>query len=157
MKQTLTTSLIAILCASQAAALSCMRPDVADVFQNLNAADETYSVLMGSFEYVPPPPQPVSNDAEPERAPAIFTGHGLGSDGFGQIEPVSVILQTSCSGPWCGGFPMPGSDVLAFVEHTAQGYILNLGSCGGSVFDAALKPVVEACMRGDDCVTADTR
>jgi len=151
MKYILTTSLIAVLCASQTAALSCMRPDIADVFQNLDAAEGTYSVFMGSFEFVPPKMQPVSNDAQPQDVNAVFSGQGLGQNGFGPINPVSVKMQTNCAGPWCGGFPTPGVDVLAFVEHTPQGYLLHLGPCGGTVFDTTAAPIVEACMRGEAC------
>ena len=141
----------AIVCASQAVALSCIQPDVARTFQNVAEAEESFVVLLGEFDFVVPPRQRVIIGAQPQQATATFTGQGLGARGFAKTEPKTILLQTSCAGSWCGGFPTPGTEVLSFVELTDEGYVLTLGACGGSVFDPQSAPIVEACMRGDAC------
>lgn len=145
----LAASLVAL--SSQASALSCLRPDVARTFQQIAAAEERYVVLLGEFEFVAPPDQPVSNDAQSQQVVAQFSGSALGAAGFVDTAPIDVKLQTSCAGPWCGGFPAPQTDVLAFVELNPQGYVLSLGACGGTVFAAETAPIVAACMRGEAC------
>jgi len=151
MKRLMSVAAAAVVCASQAAALSCIQPDAARAFQNAAEAEESYVVLLGQFDFIAPPKQPVSNDAQPQQVLATFEGQGLGADGFVATQPKSVQLETACAGAWCGGFPTPGADVVAFVELTQDGYLLSLGACGGSVFEAETAPIVEACMRGEAC------
>jgi len=129
-----------------------LRPDVARTFQQVAAAEERYMVLLGEFDFRAPPQQPVSNDAQSQQITAQFTGSSLGRSGFVDTAPIEVTLMTSCAGPWCGGFPTPETEVLAFVELTSRGYELSLGACGGAVFDARTAAIVEACMRGERCV-----
>ena len=151
MKYLTTLTFAMTLIASQAAALSCIRPDVARTFQNVAAAEERFVVLFGSFDFPPQRRQPVSNDAEPQQVVATFEDQGLGAAGFVATQPKPVTLQTACAGPWCGGFPTPGQTILAFIEQTDQGDVLTLSACGGLVFDADTAPIVEACMRGEPC------
>jgi len=155
MKRLSTLALTLMLSASQASALSCMRPDVADTFKRIEAADARFVVLLGSFEFPPQPRQPVSNEAQPQQVQATFTGKGLGLDGFAPAADLSVTLATSCSGPWCGTFPTPGRDALVFVEQTEAGYLLRLGACGGMMFGPEIAPIVEACMRGEGCESGE--
>lgn len=151
MNRFIVASLIALVAAGPAQALSCMRPDAARAFQEYAAADETYSVLMGTFDFTAPPPQEFSNDAVGQSVTARFTGQGLAADGFGRVAPMDVTLETLCFGPWCGGFPRSGENVLAFVEHTPDGYVARLGPCGGTLFDVQTASVVASCMRGNTC------
>lgn len=151
MRYLMSGTVAAVLWASQAAALSCIQPDAARMFQDVAAAEESYVVLLGQFDFTPPPKQAVSNDAQSQQVVATFEGQGLGAGGFVATTPKTVVLQTSCAGAWCGWFPTPGADVVAFVELTQDGYLLSLGACGGSVFEAETAPIVEACMRGETC------
>lgn len=150
-------TMILMLAAQQAAALSCLRPDPASAFQNAAAAEARYVVLLGQFDFDAPPEQPFSNDAQGQETVATFRGQGLGPTAFGPTPERSVTLRTSCAGPWCGNFPTPGQDVLAFVQQTDDGYLLTIGACGGAIFDPSTAPVVEACMRGEDCLPLDDR
>lgn len=137
----------------QANALSCMAPDAALAFQHYAAAEATYVVLLGRFDFVAPPyvePQDI-NVPSTQSVVAQFEGQGLGETGFGLTAPRAVTLQTSCLGPWCGGFPSSDAEVLVFVEQTDAGYVLTLGPCGGEVFDPSVAPIVAACMRGERC------
>ncbi|MBU2992463.1 hypothetical protein Q4555_08865 [Octadecabacter sp. 1_MG-2023] len=154
MKSILTLAATAALVATQSTALSCMPPDVAQTFQWASEAEESYAVLLGKFSFDAPPQQPVSNDAQPQEVVASFTGQGLAENGFAPTTPTTVTLRTSCAGPWCGGFPNPDSEMLAFVALTDDGYLLTMGPCGGSTFGVDAAPIVEACMRGEVC-TAD--
>jgi len=151
MRNLIALTTAAMVCATQTAALSCIQPDVARTFLNVAEAEESYVVLLGQFDFVAPPKQPVSNNAQSQQVMATFEGQGLGAEGFVATQPKSVQLQTGCAGAWCGWFPTPGEDVLAFVALTDDGYILTLGACGGSVFGVESAPIVEACMRGETC------
>jgi len=151
MKHTLSLALGATLIASQAAALSCMQPDPARTFQQVAAAEERYVVFLGTFDFAAPPVQRGRLNAQPQQVTATFQGQGLGAGGFAPTAPVSITLQTSCSGPWCGNFPTRGAEVLTFVEQTDAGYVLTLDACGGLLFDPSAAPIVESCIRGEGC------
>lgn len=152
-----TLAALGVVLAGQASALSCLRPDAADTFQRVAAAEERYVVLLGTFDFVAPPAPEVTdiNSPAPQSVVATFEGQGLAATRFGRVAPLQVTIETSCAGPWCGGFPAAGENVLAFVEQTDDGYVLTMGPCGGSVFAPRVAPVVAACMRGETCEPED--
>lgn len=156
MKRSVLSASMLMLVASQAAALSCMRPDVARSFNFAAEADESYSVFMGTFEYeqVQRPRGGDIFNPEGYDIPARFTGQGLGADGFGAIEPVNVTISVQCSASWCGGPPPLQTQTLAFVERTSAGYVLKADACNSSYFSPVLVEDldrVESCMRGTGC------
>lgn len=155
MKSLIPLSIFVMLSASQADALSCISPDVARTFNQVSAADETYVVLLGSFEFEPPktPRRNINNPAE-VRVTSVFRGQFLGAEGFGDAAPQDVTLHFSCMGPWCGSLPDSGETILGFVERTSQGFVFDIDPCYSKAF-VSPSPVdiarVEACMRGEDC------
>ena len=161
MKSILIAATLAVVFATQAAALSCLRPDVADTFNRAAAAEESYVVLLGSFDFVMPQ-QPSTDINAPQtlRAQARFDGQFLSSAAFVPAPPLTVGIEFTCAGPWCGSLPTDGSEVLAFVVQSDDGYALNVGPCGGTAFVAPVAADiarVEACMRGEACEPDATR
>ncbi len=148
MKKILVLSALALSVATQASALSCLRPDVVRSYNNAAAADVSFAILLGEFDFS----APAENNAEQgQQVTAQFSGQAMTAQGFDAINPMVVDLLTTCSGSWCGHFPAPGTEVLAFAQQTQNGFILSLGACGGSVFGADEAPIVEACVLGQKC------
>jgi len=147
------------LLASQAAALSCMRPDPVAAFQNALDAPERFYVLYGQIDFdeallpqglvnARPLPQPIAG---------VYRGDGLTKNGFRPTTLSDVIVQSSCAGPWCGRMAA-GADHLMFAKQTDAGLVINVGPCGGAVFAAPTQDMLDQmvqCMRGEACVPAD--
>jgi hypothetical protein len=153
-----TLSLIgaALLAAGPAMALSCLRPDPAATFQSASASTDVYVVLRGSFAFdagLMPAFDGNPVDTEPAPVAALFSGNALGPDGFTLPYETELLLQPSCAGPWCGGL-VPTGDAIAFARDNGEGvYVIDLGPCGGSVFeptDDTVATIVQ-CMTGGAC------
>lgn len=161
MKSIFVGATLAMLMASQAQALSCMRPDVARAFDWASQAEESYVVLLGRLDFeAPATRRGRPNDPQDLHVAARFTGQSLGVSGFSATAPLDVSLAFTCAGPWCGSMTPSRGDVLAFVERSADGYVLNVGPCGGTTFERpthAQIQQVESCMRGQACTAAAMR
>lgn len=155
-------SVVLVVAASQAAALSCLRPDVAMSYSHAADADQTYAVLLGEFEFRPTEqPKPLGGDPNHARpAPPVvaqFSGTSLGRAGFGNRYVGPVTLKPVCFSAWCGGFPGRGR-AMAFALVQDGRYEVQLDPCGGAHFanptgqDIAR---VEACHRGEACEFSD--
>lgn len=132
-------------------ALSCIRPDPLLSYTQARDADEVYVVVKGAFTPLGPP-VPVGNEGA-SRMAARLTGEALGPDGFTVPFDAEVTVDTICYGPWCGS-EMPAGEILAYVESTSSGAVIENNACGGFVFydphrtDLAR---VEACHFGGSC------
>ena len=155
MKHILAAATLSAL-ATDALALSCMAPSVAQSYAWADAADEAYVVLYGGFMFGTPP----SNDTGDINAPLVvdvdasFVGHALTRDGFQPINPLDLTVRLDCAGPWCGALPDDSGVMLAFVEQSDDGLLLTLGPCGGSLFSRVSREdfnTVEACMKQGAC------
>lgn len=155
MRILLTTTLISMI-AGQAVALSCLRPDPIDTFQRLAEAEEAYMVLRGTltFDESALPPSVGANDTpQPDPIPGFFVGSGLTEEGFTEDYAGDVLLQVSCTGPWCGG---ARSDVEAiwFLPFSDAPVTLQADPCGSMTFyepTEAVVSMVESCMAGGAC------
>lgn len=154
MLKVITTGLMICL-ASQAAALSCLRPDVAETFNRVAAAEESYAVFYGFFS-TPKQAQPSGNRvSNPQETTfqATFVGQSLTLEGFENTAQRQVTVTQTCAGPWCGSLT-GGVQTLAFVEVRDGGLHLTVDPCGSLVFpqpSAAMVRQVENCMQGGDC------
>lgn len=148
MKKILVLSALALCVATQASALSCLRPDVVRSYNKAADADVSFAILLGEFDFAAPSD---GNAEQGQQVTAQFTGQAMSAQGFDGINPMDVDLLTTCSGSWCGHFPPAGTEVLAFAQQTPNGFIVSMSACGGSVFDAGLAPIVEACVLGQEC------
>ncbi len=142
--------------ATQATALSCLRPDPIETFQRVAAAPEGYFVLYGQMTFDESAlPAGVSNDnvRDPDPIPARFTGKGLTIQGFTSDYISPVTLQVGCAGPWCGS-ARSGVDAIYFVRADDPPVTMQAGPCGGMIFeepDQATLDMLTSCMQGGAC------
>jgi len=154
MKHILGLTLAATLWAGQASALSCVRPDVAQSFQHVAASSDVYVVLLGEFSFNAPLSQGATLNRVDVQLPARFTGQYLGPERFVNGQDLNVTLNFTCAASWCGSMASGEDGTLAFARQTSQGYVLDVGPCGGRVFANATPHQVqrvEACVRGESC------
>lgn len=145
-------------------ALSCMAPDVAQTFNRLQSAPETYVVVHGTLSF-DQSRLPVTNwedqGATPQetRMPAQLKGMSLSQDGFTAPFDRVITFNALCFGPWCVS-AQSGSDVMAFVEYRKGEFVFALGPCYSAGFfdpDEAMLSDAVACMRGDRCEPRTSR
>jgi hypothetical protein len=160
MKHPLAVLALIALPGGQAAALSCMVPDPLLTFSNVNAAEESWIVLLGRLEpvagYQIPDPMTFQGQAMPDLLPTSvgFVGMGLSAGGFDRPFGGTLLMQPVCYGPWCGGWPGAG-EVLLFAELQADGsYVVPLDPCGQHLFpppSTAQVAALTACMASGAC------
>ncbi|QQA42639.1 hypothetical protein [Pelagovum pacificum] len=146
-----------LLAATQASALSCLRPDPATAFQRAADASEEYVVLNGTFTFdetaMPGDVTPDGPEAPPAHVPATFSGNYLTADGFVETYEGPLTLAPVCAGPWCGSLDAP-ADMLAFALLQDGAMTVEISPCYDMVFTdpsrEALMKVV-SCMQGGDC------
>jgi len=146
---------LTLLTGSQAAALSCLRPDVAEAFNTAASSDDAYVVVHGRFKFATPPSRDTGNiNAQREVSyTAQFDGRYLAEDGFRTAPPLSVTVTHTCTAAWCGQLTA-GVQTLAYLKQSATGYSIDVSPCGGQAFAEPSRQDlarVEACMRGDQC------
>ncbi len=154
MKQILALALLGV--ATQAGALSCIRPDPIQSFQVAAAAEAEYLILKGQFAFdvsLLPQSQVSSGLDLPQPVPAQFQGQSLTTDGFTNSVTGPVTIMPVCNGGFCGGLT-PGVQVIAFARKQDNIYVVETDPCGAWVFtpDAVTEAALAACVRGEPCV-----
>lgn len=145
----LATTLLAVS-ASQASALSCIRPDVTDAFKTASASDLTYFVVHGGFQFTPPPK---SDAPETKTVEADFSGRLLTGAGFTQEVAAPITINMTCEASWCAEIE-PEAEYIAFIEQQDDALVFRVGPCYGLAFkDPALDDVkrLENCAQGGAC------
>ena len=158
MKTIIASTVAAFLLASQAQALSCLRPDVARTFNWVAAAEESFVVLLGEFSFATGPlKRRAIQDPQSAEYQASFSGSYLGAEGFQPGPPLDLTMNFMCVGPWCGSLSEDEGPILAFVEQTPDGYVLNVDPCFSTAFYPTATDIarVEACIRGEGCAEVD--
>lgn len=132
-------ALAAALLSSPAAALSCMRPDLARTMEQAKASDDLYYILHGTFESTPVPKGPKSNNPNApingigaHRVQSWFSGRILSNaPQYDQaVTRMPIDIAVGCAGPWCGSAPANGKDYIAFAKARAdQPLELTIGAC----------------------------
>ena len=143
----------AMLFSHSASALSCARPNLVDVLEEVKASPKLYYILRGNFDSRP------HATAQERVTQTHFRGvslaPGRGADRHLTRFPVKV--ETSCAGPWCASAPPPKRSVIAFVEASTRGWsgLLNIGPCPQYVFDATPENIqtVRSCLKST-CASA---
>ncbi|MEO0370580.1 MAG: hypothetical protein AAF231_03905 [Pseudomonadota bacterium] len=144
--------------AGPALALSCMAPDVAHTFKELQSAPQTYVVVHGVLDFDPAkmPEDGLVNpsqDVSETRMDARLNGNALNVQGFAVPFNSKITLNVECIWSWCPS-PKAGSSVLAFVEVSKNEHVFNLGPCYFTGFfnpDQATLNKAAACFRGEAC------
>ncbi|MFQ6546430.1 hypothetical protein AADZ90_000625 [Aestuariibius sp. 2305UL40-4] len=159
MLRTSVAALMLAAFATQAAALSCMRPDIARTYQYAAESEDLYSVVMGEFVFDESamPDAVLSSargfDKDVTEIPARFTGRQLSRNGFATDYDVEVVLEVQCLGQWCGGMA-EGETVIAFLRHGGETPVLDVTPCGETVFtdpDQAQISMAISCINGGTC------
>lgn len=141
-----------------ALALSCLAPDAARTFNQLDEAEERYVVVHGvlTFDDTKLPEtdlQDQTSTPDSTPLPARLIGKSLSRDGFQTPYDKPITLDVRCFGPWCAGAPS-GVEILGFVELRESGPVLTLDPCSSTSFidpDETTLNQVTDCMRGDAC------
>ncbi len=132
--------------ATEASALSCLRPDPARSFNNAANATEVYHVYLGSLTLETPL-------AKGESAIAVFQGQGLLKTGFASIGERRFSVVSRCAAEWCGALET-GTTALFFGRVSEGQTIIDVTPCENWVFANPTQETVttiEACMRGEPC------
>ena len=151
----LATAAVLSVVTTQAAALSCMRPDVATTFNQMNAVPEDVFVLRGilTFDESLLPQGVFNEERNPEPIPARFVGKGLTLEGFTARFESPVIVQSVCFGPWCGAVGA-GDEIITFAKVLGDKIVVEVDPCGSTVFYEPTQSMVEdlkSCIRGGTC------
>lgn len=140
----------ALLAASQAQALSCIRPDPVTSFDHANTSVSPYMVMTGTLTA---PPASGMTESKPVSLMAKLTGQGLAQDGFTAAFDGDVVLQVTCAGPWCGTLPASGP-VVAFARIDGEIPVIEMDACGRWLFTAPDQATLDrliACMEDGRC------
>lgn len=132
---------IALLAAGPAAALTCMRPEIANSFERADTRPEPFVIALGRLIRTGadvPGDVPTTGgqlDRMPYQFPARFEGRLAGANGFMTERGFDVTVEIGCISAWCGGESL--SDYgLYFFRHDEQGrYALEANPCGGFLFE----------------------
>lgn len=142
------------LTASQAAALSCLAPDVARGFNQIAASEKTYVVLHGSFSFAKRPPRSEEQRPQTQSFGSKFTGKLLTGNGFtDEVADVLVNINSNCAASWCGEIT-PNAEYIAFVEQDGRSLTLQAEACPTFAFfepTSEMISQVEDCAAGRDC------
>lgn len=151
-----------LVCVStQAAALSCIEPNVERQFNQWVDSEKTYYIGVGTLtptDTLPKIPNAIDLNGgfgtkEPITAPFLFSGKLLNGDEGVPFEH-AIAVSVSCIGPWCGGFPKTGtSGLMALRGVGLQNLTLDMNACPGSIFPAATETTISACIRAGRCST----
>lgn len=145
----------ALAAGTQAAALSCMVPDVTAAYRTAQTAEERYLVVLGTLRFDEALlPRAIGNESPPRTPiPARLTGQALTGTGFDFAFDRPITLEVLCYGPWCGG---AGSGIayLAFLREGPERHVLSADPCGTMLFqdpsDESLATIAH-CVRKGRC------
>lgn len=148
-----------LLFATQARALSCLRPNLAEAFNRFQASEDTYIIALGKIR--PTGTEPPLTEGKPRTMPAELTGKFMGLDGFGADTTRALTIQTHCVAHWCGGLPAsPDEDHLMFLRRTAAGLVLDMQACPDGTLTLPSKDrinLLQSCLTRGKCTESDLR
>ncbi len=142
-----------VLVASEAAALSCMRPTIADSFARAEEVPEDIYLLKGTLtfdERLLPETDMLNDGWTPSPIAAQFRGFALNREGFTTRYDRAVSLQPLCVGPWCGG-AASGEEAIIFAKVMGDDLVIEAPACGGTIFynvTSAMEQQAIDCMNG---------
>lgn len=139
-------------------ALSCLPRTVDRAFLEAEESASRFVAVLGILDFNEsdlPQQNWVGRHASSEVTllPAELRGKSLTKQGFTTPFHKPVTLALSCHGPWCAS-AQADSEVLVFVELGTDGGVVSANPCGGYLFDAptrAMVETVESCFAGEAC------
>ncbi len=158
MKRFLTGVVLCSVITSQAAALSCMRSNIARTFNWVHEAQDVY--IMGLGVLTPKGPIPKYQQGQPRHIPSQFKGVFFGPTGKTEEQTVLVTVDAICFASWCGGYPETTKDMLVFFKKAETGYRLESNPCDGH-YKVAPTPkeirLLQKCLRRGGCTDAQIK
>ena len=148
-----------LMCAaSQAHALSCIRPEIERSFNRWVDSENSYYIGVGTLSpvgAVPDIPNATQQNDFDRREPITmaytFTGRLL-DGGRGVPVDMPITVSVSCLASWCGNFPAAGANGLMALRGTEVASLtLDMNACPGSIFPAETETTVSACIREGRC------
>lgn len=143
---------LCVVLASQAAALSCMKPNIGRTFNYVQESSDIFSMALGTVTAKGVIPK--YKDGKARHIPSKFKGIFLGPNGQTEEREVDITVDAICLAHWCGGFPETEKDMLVFLKKTDAGYRLESGPCDGHYkIGPTPKEVrsLQKCMRRGKC------
>jgi len=149
---------LALLCATQAQALSCLPMGPGDVYRIVSKSEDPFVIIEGrvTFDeallptYSEAAPQATK---QPVEIPAQVSGLMLGDRMFDQPVEGEITLEAHCLGPWCGAL-VSDARYLFFARQQEGRVVAVVEPCGGFFFDAedgSAGDTVLQCHRGRAC------
>lgn len=131
-------AVVLALCATQAQALSCLKPDVVRTYKEVDASPDRWGAAVGRLDFdesqLPEAPQSDPNAAPPQTpVRAQLVGKTLDSDGFTKPFQGNVTLMVQCYGPWCAQ-PQSGQEYLVFLKREPNRHVAFADPCGTRLF-----------------------
>ncbi len=123
------TALIFLAMASQAIALSCLRPNIGRTFNTIATSESIYLMGQGTLtatEKIPDYKQGVERQIR-----ANFTGVFYGVTGTSTKRTISVTVDAICFASWCGNFPKTNKKTVVFLKQSPNGLRLESNPCEG--------------------------
>lgn len=122
-----------------AAALSCLRPDIARSYDWADERPEPFVLALGSLVRAGPdtPDGPVSDNPQDRVSysfPARFDGRLATADGFTVERAFDVTVEVQCESVWCGGESLSDYGLYFLRRDGEDTHALEAGLCGGFFF-----------------------
>lgn len=158
----LIASVVALLIASPASALSCLRPDAVQLYERARDANVSYWIVHGRLRPLETVREPEPNILQPASDPPSedtrtqVLGRVLIGDGSFHPFARNITVRLTCVSEWCGSFPEDGTEIIAAVEVTDREPLLTIGPCGGNYVEFTedgMDRLLE-CHRSGNCVWA---
>lgn len=148
---------ILALTATNANALSCLRPDAVRLFEMVRDAEASYYVVKGRVSLLEAANAPDPETEKPAMTRARVTGRALGAGGFATPFEQDITIAATCLSIWCGSAENLKDDLIMGLELTDTGPVLNIGPCGGDqvTWDQSGEDRLLACHQGGICTAED--
>lgn len=131
---------LALAAAGPAAALTCIRPEIARSFDWADERPEAFVLALGSLVRTGPntldgPPSDNPLIRVGYSFPARFDGMLATANGFSRAAVLDVTVEVDCRSAWCGGDSLSDHGLYFFRRDGAEDHALEAGLCGGFFFD----------------------
>ncbi|NNL48303.1 MAG: hypothetical protein HKO76_08050 [Acidimicrobiia bacterium] len=149
-------TVLALVAATPANALSCLAPDAVRLYTQAAESDALFAIVTGRLHpdgEVRVPEVDANSQKNAEATTRVrMTGKVLGSQGFAQEFEREIDVTVTCLSIWCGT-AITDQDILAAVRLTDDAPVLEVGPCGGMAIplEGADVDGLLRCHRTGDC------
>lgn len=125
--------LCAAIAATEASALSCLRPDAVMLYEQARDSEDAFHIVRGELQITGPVNEPNPDTGAVGETQARLIGTMLTDEGFGAVFDQPVTIVSSCAGPWCGSATGQEGLLIAAVRIGEDRFTLDAGPCGGDM------------------------